>query len=332
MDNLPPPPPPSNPIYFQAQQLEQQQQQHLQQQIPPRSVSPNPYDTNLNSTSANHYNDPSALPPLDSAALARLPGATIISPDQPVALTPSGAFLLNPRSCVTCRRRKVRCDKQMPCSNCRRAHIQCVFPAPGRAPRRPRPRDPNAPPKGSSEREIELLKRLRKLEAIVEDLSGNVDGEHPSAGASPEAANNAGSPSSGTGGGRTHRNNSQAEAETRGLESVPAENIHKNLGRLVLQEGGTNARYVSSAFLSKLNDEVSMVPRIPGQARLKAPLKKLSKLTHMIYNSLTKFAPKYTTLTMKRTRPKTMTSPTPSTRTLTNIRASCLPTNPSEWT
>ncbi|KAJ4146448.1 hypothetical protein NW754_001914 [Fusarium falciforme] len=95
----------------------------------------------------------------------------------PIQAPGSSTPALNPRSCVTCRRRKVRCDKQMPCSNCRRAQIPCVFPAPGRAPRQPRPRDPNAPPKNSSQREIELMKRLRKLEGIVEELSGQIEVE-----------------------------------------------------------------------------------------------------------------------------------------------------------
>ncbi|OKL59524.1 hypothetical protein UA08_05418 [Talaromyces atroroseus] len=68
---------------------------------------------------------------------------------------------LNPRSCVTCRRRKVRCNKREPCSNCVKAGIECVFPGPGRAPRKPR-----RPP------DVELLSRLRRLEGVVESLGG----------------------------------------------------------------------------------------------------------------------------------------------------------------
>ena len=65
----------------------------------------------------------------------------------------------NPRSCVTCRKRKVKCDKKRPCSNCARASVECVFPKPGRAPRRPRkPQD------------AELLARLRRLEGVVQKL------------------------------------------------------------------------------------------------------------------------------------------------------------------
>jgi len=79
---------------------------------------------------------------------------------------------LNARSCVTCRRRKVKCDKQMPCSNCTKAHSQCIFPAPGRAPRRPR-----EGAKPVSEREALLLKRLRRLEGVVQELGGQTGSE-----------------------------------------------------------------------------------------------------------------------------------------------------------
>ncbi|CAG8949108.1 hypothetical protein HYFRA_00002237, partial [Hymenoscyphus fraxineus] len=77
---------------------------------------------------------------------------------------------LSARSCVTCRRRKVKCDKKEPCSNCARAGSECVFPAPGRAPRRPK-----AGGKATTEREEALLKRLKKLEGVVEELSGQVE-------------------------------------------------------------------------------------------------------------------------------------------------------------
>jgi hypothetical protein len=72
----------------------------------------------------------------------------------------------NPRSCVTCRRRKVKCDKRHPCSNCSKAGIECIFPAPGRAPRKPRlkPADPD------------LAERLRRLESLVQSLGGTTQG------------------------------------------------------------------------------------------------------------------------------------------------------------
>ncbi|KAI1333599.1 fungal-specific transcription factor domain-containing protein [Xylariaceae sp. FL0016] len=197
----------------------------------------------------------------------------------PISLDPSTtpSAALNPRSCVTCRRRKVRCDKHMPCGNCRKAQIQCIFPAPGRAPRRPRPKDPNAPPKQTSEREIELMKRLRKLEGIVEDLSGQIEFEtskHPdsSGGESPEATTDGLSerdrskqtptthcesfysgytPTDLARPTRTYTGNSSSSA----LKS-PGGDVHKDFGRLVLNEKGRTT-YVSNAFWSKVNDEIN---------------------------------------------------------------------------
>jgi hypothetical protein len=179
---------------------------------------------------------------------------------------------LNPRSCVTCRRRKVRCDKLMPCSNCTKNKIPCIFPAPGRAPRRPRPKDPNAPPKNSTERELELMKRLRKLENIVEDLSGQIEVEsgsgrhHSSAGNSPEATADAtGHPSASLGGSSGNFNQSpvlrgdlegDAGQNCSGRKSV---DMSRQFGRLVLNDQGKASRYVSSAFWSKLNDEVCLI-------------------------------------------------------------------------
>ncbi|KAK3392758.1 fungal-specific transcription factor domain-containing protein [Podospora didyma] len=219
------------------------------------------------------------------------PGASVYSPSAPVS------NILNPRSCVTCRRRKVRCDKHMPCSNCRRAHIPCIFPAPGRAPRRPRPKHPSAPSKQpSSERELELVKRLRKLEGIVEELSGQIELEtvrHPMSNSnSPEAVAESHDVDHHDAGGRygagdsavsvNGSNNSQdspipsasvalrparpAARVEHGQNSHPgpqraiSSDVQKQFGRLVLnQKGGT--RYVSSGFWSSITDELDEIRR-----------------------------------------------------------------------
>ncbi|GME27997.1 putative transcriptional regulatory protein [Neofusicoccum parvum] len=65
-------------------------------------------------------------------------------------------------SCVTCRQRKIRCDKVHPCSACRRSGVECVFPA-QRAQRRKQGR-----------RNEELLRRLDHLEGLVDRLGGEV--------------------------------------------------------------------------------------------------------------------------------------------------------------
>lgn len=196
----------------------------------------------------------------------------------PIQAPGSSTPALNPRSCVTCRRRKVRCDKQMPCSNCRRAQIPCVFPAPGRAPRQPRPRDPNAPPKNSSQREIELMKRLRKLEGIVEELSGQIEvesgGKGPSSANSPEAAHGAQASNIERSATFPQRHSSSASSHPgvlgpssgspRGSDAASDQSeatrkqIHQKFGRLVLNDQSGSRRYVSNGFWAKLNDEVGL--------------------------------------------------------------------------
>ncbi|KKA27748.1 hypothetical protein TD95_001269 [Thielaviopsis punctulata] len=211
-----------------------------------------------------------------SAPGTTLPGVTILAPGEepPASLIAALSSDLNPRSCVTCRRRKVRCDKHMPCSNCRRNQIQCVFPAPGRAPRRPRPKDLNAPAaKNVSEREAELLERLRKLEGIVDELSRQLDAEQmktQSAGGSPDTNNGSGSPSQ-TIGSPTHgtpgsgisdltsrsripRPRADDTAEGTGKEAV----LTNKFGRLVLSDKA-KGQYVANAFWSKLTEQLDEI-------------------------------------------------------------------------
>ncbi|CAG8028394.1 unnamed protein product [Penicillium salamii] len=50
--------------------------------------------------------------------------------------TDSPSKQLTPFSCVVCHKRKVKCDRQEPCSNCAKANVECVYRAP--PPRRKR--------------------------------------------------------------------------------------------------------------------------------------------------------------------------------------------------
>ncbi|KEY70579.1 hypothetical protein S7711_02729 [Stachybotrys chartarum IBT 7711] len=67
-------------------------------------------------------------------------------------------------SCIHCRRRKIRCDRREPCSNCVRVGVECHFPVTGRLPRR---RNATG---SQSQKQTELLSRLRRLESIVTEL------------------------------------------------------------------------------------------------------------------------------------------------------------------
>ncbi|KAF7856989.1 hypothetical protein EAF04_009749 [Stromatinia cepivora] len=172
---------------------------------------------------------------------------------------------LNARSCVTCRRRKVKCDKKVPCSNCTKAQSQCVFPAPGRAPRRPR-----AGGKPVSDREAELLKRLRRLEGVVEELSGQVEVEHSKA--SPSSDHSSPHINVESNGGSTDK---AAKVKTTGVNEDngikkgsiarpfnmalgPPKNaftVEEGIGRLVLDSG--KSQYVSNPFWAELSQEIA---------------------------------------------------------------------------
>lgn len=176
---------------------------------------------------------------------------------------------LNARSCITCRRRKVKCNKSFPCSNCTKAGSECVFPAPGRAPRRPR-----AGPKVVSEREAELLKRLRRLEGVVEELSGQVEVEaikhSPMSENSPgikdgETADANGKPHTVRVIGMDEGSGKRTDWLARGFRigqgpprtAYSLEEVASSVGRLVLDEG--KSRYVASPFWASISDEVAEI-------------------------------------------------------------------------
>lgn len=199
---------------------------------------------------------PSTVPPPQPDDVRR-PSASAPTP------APTG---LNARSCVTCRRRKVKCDKKVPCSNCTKAQTQCVFPAPGRAPRRPR-----AGGKPVSDREAELLKRLRRLEGVVEELSGQVEAENskPSPSSDHSSPPNRGVESSGESNDKISKvgpNCIDGEKGTKkewvarsfnmGLAPPKtAFNIDQGIGRLVLDSG--KSQYVSNPFWAELSQEIA---------------------------------------------------------------------------
>ena len=169
---------------------------------------------------------------------------------------------------MTCRRRKVKCDKKQPCSNCQKASIECVFPRPGRAPRKSK-----KPP------DAELLARLRRLEGVVQRLGKGADGEDLSSESrSPdESKNDANGP-----GDQAHRAPKVEHAEPandtpshlketycpgRDIEMLknrasigehgPPFTLDKEIGRLVIGEG--KSVYVSNSFWASLTTEVRIL-------------------------------------------------------------------------
>ncbi|KAF1846074.1 uncharacterized protein K460DRAFT_417228 [Cucurbitaria berberidis CBS 394.84] len=138
----------------------------------------------------------------------------------------------NPRSCVTCRRRKVKCNKKNPCSNCVRAKIECIFPGPGRAPRKSRkPAD------------AELLDRLRRLEGVVSSLNAQVE-EHEQEAAGREQEKQS----------STSEKECPMQSQSQVAVDNSVEGLENRFGRLVVEKG--RSRYINNSFWASLNNEV----------------------------------------------------------------------------
>ncbi|GAD92622.1 hypothetical protein PVAR5_1215 [Paecilomyces variotii No. 5] len=159
------------------------------------------------------------------------------------------------RSCITCRSRKVRCDKQSPCSNCRRAKIPCVLPLTDQSPRWARRLERSTnhvttqdqrTPQGVGPVIEKVKDRLRTLENLVKELSNQLDEARAvadSAGSGSSGVNSAGSAPQGY------------DAQQPDPVSINISSAHKQFGRMVLQDGN-RTRYVSSGFWSRINDEL----------------------------------------------------------------------------
>ena len=163
----------------------------------------------------------------------------------------NGSSGLHARSCATCRKRKVKCDKRHPCSNCNRAAIDCVFPGPGRAPRRSR-----KPP------DTELLARLRRLEGVVQSLGKGVDEEVETTSEPVEVPKPEFEPLQPNGPedfGVKDDKPAKACGFKGPYESNPARGeiggLNKEFGRLKVENG--KSRYVSNKFWNSLSEEVA---------------------------------------------------------------------------
>jgi len=188
---------------------------------------------------------------------------------------------LNPRSCVTCRKRKVKCDKTHPCTNCNRARIECIYPAPGRAPRKVR--------KIGDGRDKELLERLRRLEGVVKNLGVEVpDGEEPKDDASKETEDTVkATPDTGrravSGDAAlckdtavvpqgdlkrrwtaSHTDGPGPEPKSRWIDESSKGRLEQRFGRLVVNEG--RSRYINNSFWANLSNEVEDLKGILNQS------------------------------------------------------------------
>jgi hypothetical protein len=98
----------------------------------------------------------------------------------PLSAPPGPTPAPKKRSCAVCRKRKVRCDKQSPCSNCRLADIPCIVPSAERRPRWARrlqraSNDAAAPvPRHDGDSIGDAMDRLHHLENLVKEMAAKL--------------------------------------------------------------------------------------------------------------------------------------------------------------
>ncbi|KAJ4206860.1 hypothetical protein NW767_003153 [Fusarium falciforme] len=153
------------------------------------------------------------------------------NPDLP---TPTDSHIpassARPRSCIHCRQRKIKCDRQHPCCHCVRSKLECVFPTGrGRAAKKPR-----------THIDGPLLDRLHRLEATITSLKKERDLNSPKE--AVDSANYAQSPSLDQVG---DPSSSNADVDS------PIEN---QLGRLMIDD--TRSYYVSNILWTNLGNEI----------------------------------------------------------------------------
>ncbi|CAG8070395.1 unnamed protein product [Penicillium salamii] len=75
---------------------------------------------------------------------------------------PTSSETIHARSCQKCNQRKTRCSRTLPCTSCVKLGVECIFPPPGRAPR-----------KRKRALKAELVSRVKYLEHRLHDLGAD---------------------------------------------------------------------------------------------------------------------------------------------------------------
>ncbi|KAI1635004.1 fungal-specific transcription factor domain-containing protein [Biscogniauxia mediterranea] len=165
----------------------------------------------------------------------------------PIAPIPSSsAPYPHIRSCTLCRQRKVKCDRQHPCSGCSRSGSDCVYPpGPGRAAKRSRKTLDN-----------QLLGRLSKLENIIKRLQTQTESQGPEPSHErPGAAAYAETSASPAGGSSRAIQGPRIPQPTEpGPSLTPEPLVTQNLGRLMIDE--TKSYYIGNILWAELGNEI----------------------------------------------------------------------------
>ncbi|KAG8158052.1 hypothetical protein KVR01_011813 [Diaporthe batatas] len=151
------------------------------------------------------------------------------------------------RSCELCRHRKVKCDRQTPCSHCARAGQTCSYPAgPGRAPKRSR-RAENAQLMDKLSRLEQIIKRLASEGGENADNDAAVDGHHEDKDGDP-------SQRSANPEGDAKQSSSTPSSRLSEVQAQGSSSLDVQFGRLVVND--SMSYYVGNVLWANLANEI----------------------------------------------------------------------------
>jgi hypothetical protein len=140
------------------------------------------------------------------------------------------------RSCQKCNQRKTRCSKTQPCTSCVKLGIECIFPPPGRAPRRKK-----------RALKAELVSKVKSLEQKVRELADERNSPQSDAGANNEEASTRTIPQPLT---------AHAQHANHPTTSV-GDHLEGRFGQLMVD--GDSSRYVNHEALASFRTDVSLI-------------------------------------------------------------------------
>lgn len=123
---------------------------------------------------------------------------------------------LHPYSCLSCRRKKKKCDRISPCTNCRTLGVECLY-----VPRRPSTRQPAF---------MAVSERIRHLEHVINHMKKHLDRA-----LIPEETES-----------------SPHSDSTKDVDEI--DDLDTEFGRLAMGNG--RSRYMNSTYWASLDEEV----------------------------------------------------------------------------
>jgi len=108
---------------------------------------------------------------MDSESIERPVNRPSTTDNAPLSSDPLGSALFAPNrpTCDSCRRRKVKCDRQQPCSVCNQSNSDCVYPS----------RRGRAPKKSRRGVDAQLADRLSHLDTLIKRFEEQTAANHP---------------------------------------------------------------------------------------------------------------------------------------------------------